>query len=329
MAFRRWTYVINNYAAEERDHIASLEHPDICYQVLQFERGDKGTPHLQGYLELPKPRRIGGVKRILSCPSAHLEPAKGTAEQNLLYCTKDPHLRPEDTPFMHIYGTPITQGQRTDLKEFKIALMQGKSNRELWEAFFPSMMRYHKAVEKYREDHLSARDPNDLPIVEVHYGVPGTGKTRYVYQIARLLGLTIYEPVAPNGSGQLWWSGYEQQDIILLDDFYGWMPWATLLRLLDRYPMKVQSKGSQIQVKSKYIFITSNAAPNEWYKMAPGREFAALARRCTKIILYNDEPGTPFLGTGGNILRDEEGTQDLTDYFKCPPGAAHHFRSIE
>ena len=40
-----------------------------------------------------------------------------------------------------------------------------------------------------------------------------------------------------------WWDGYCQEEHVVLDDFYGWIKFDEMLRLLDRYPLLVETKG--------------------------------------------------------------------------------------
>ena len=51
--------------------------PEKCsYIVWSLEKGENGTPHYQGYLELIKPvesKDAGPIKKILGYPSAHVE----------------------------------------------------------------------------------------------------------------------------------------------------------------------------------------------------------------------------------------------------------------
>ena len=46
--------------------------------------------------------------------------------------------------------------------------------------------------------------------------------------------------------GAKWWDNYAQEEIIILDEFYGWLPYCEMLRLLDRYPCQVETKGGSI-----------------------------------------------------------------------------------
>lgn len=274
MASKNWCFTINNPSAEVLDRILSEKIDDVMALVCQAEVGEKGTPHLQGCFQLKRKVRLGGAKKVFGA-IAHYEVMKGRWEQAAAYCQKE-DTRAEGG-FTASWGVPTTQGKRTDLAVLHTALLEGASNKVLWGQQFATMAKYFKAVDRY---HLEQMEPRTTaPTVYVLYGDAGTGKSRSAYDFAKSKGLEIYSPVAPNGSKSLWWDGYAQQPVVVLDDFYGWITWSSLLRLLDRYAVKVQSKGGSVEFNSPHIFITSNAPPEQWYYAAPGRMEAALYRR--------------------------------------------------
>lgn len=63
-----------------------------------------------------------------------------------------------------------------------------------------------------------------------------------------------------------WWDNYSGEETVIIDEYYGWLPYDFLLRLCDRYPLLVEIKGGQVQFNSKRIIFTTNAVPNTWYK---------------------------------------------------------------
>lgn len=77
------------------------------------------------------------------------------------------------------------------------------------------------------------------------------------------------------------------------DDFYGWMPYDTLLRLCDRYPLLIETKGGQTIFLAKTIIITSNNTPAQWYKNV---NLKAFIRRVDLWI---------YLGLGGLRVETE------------------------
>lgn len=97
---RNWCFTWNNYSEEDYIRISSLSSQQCNYVIVAKEVGDNGTPHLQGYIELCKPSRLTGVKKLLdelrgkSSP-IHLEPrAAACRDRAILYCKKS--TQPKD-----------------------------------------------------------------------------------------------------------------------------------------------------------------------------------------------------------------------------------------
>jgi len=63
-----------------------------------------------------------------------------------------------------------------------------------------------------------------------------------------------------------WWDGYSGQPVVVIDEFYGWLGYDFLLRLLDRYSFAVETKGGSVSFTSKLVIFTSNKPPSEWYR---------------------------------------------------------------
>ncbi len=60
---------------------------DVRFVILQEERGEEGTVHFQGYIELDKALTLNGVKRRFG-KRLHVEPRRGTQAQAIAYCKK-------------------------------------------------------------------------------------------------------------------------------------------------------------------------------------------------------------------------------------------------
>lgn len=85
--------------------------PKARYMVWQLEATQEGRPHWQGYLQCTDALRMAAVKKMHPLfAKAHLEKAKGTAQQNYDYCTKD-ESRLAGPWFL---GEMVTQGMRKD-----------------------------------------------------------------------------------------------------------------------------------------------------------------------------------------------------------------------
>ncbi|CAH1239158.1 Hypp5736 [Branchiostoma lanceolatum] len=62
-----------------------------------------------------------------------------------------------------------------------------------------------------------------------------------------------------------WFDGYEDQETVVMDDFYGDVPIKMLQNILDRYPCRVETKGVTREFNPRTIRITSNRHVREWY----------------------------------------------------------------
>lgn len=134
------------------------------------------------------------------------------------------------------------------------------SDVEISNAFFPAFARYHRAISAWRL--LNTPRRRDKSTVVVLHGPTGTGKTQAAWCMAP--DAHIFSPDSAT-SGVGWWDGYTGQPDVIIDDFYGGLRYSFLLQLLDRYPLRVQSKfGSREFLASRVIF-TSNKHPSDWY----------------------------------------------------------------
>lgn len=270
MTHRAWVFTLNNPPSDNLD----IDDWPCKYLVFQKEVGANGTEHFQGYVEFCKPIRISGVRKLLD--RAHWEPRRGTREEARAYCTK------EDTrvlgPWEFGEFEKSSQGARTDVEGIKKRVMEGAPLKSIFEENTLEWLKFSRAIEKARLLYQVKRDWEVNVIVLV--GGTGVGKTRYVREVA---------PAAYWKQPSTWWDGYDGESEVILDDFYGWLPFHELLRVLDRYQHKVQFKGGNTEFLARTIYITSNKTPDKWYDSTKCH-LPALYRRLTKLY-YVDSDG--------------------------------------
>lgn len=84
---KRWCFTLNNPTPEEYKSIReNFTSSSKTKYIIGKEKGEEGTPHLQGYVHFEKkirPLSLKLSKRI------HWEKAKGSETQNIDYCSKD------------------------------------------------------------------------------------------------------------------------------------------------------------------------------------------------------------------------------------------------
>ena len=146
-------------------------------------------------------------------------------------------------------------------------LSEGRSDviEEIADNEFDIWVRYYRAFEKYLLMKTPAREWKST--VHVLQGPTGTGKSKWAME---------NYPGAYWKQRSNWWDGYAGHETVIIDEFYGWLPFDLLLRICDRYPLLVETKGGQTQFVAKTVVLTTNMLPCNWYKSC---YFPSFARR--------------------------------------------------
>ena len=252
---RSWCFTINNYSEQFALHmfenIRNGKVEGIKYIIVGKEVGESGTPHLQGFVMFENPRGLKGIKREKYFDRAHLEIAKGTPKQASEYCKKD-------NDFVEYGEVPKGQGTRTDLEGAYKAIKEGMSVDDLaWEN--PNVYGFaHKALGKLEDIRLRKNLRTEMTQGEWIYGATGVGKSEYAF------ANPCY--VYPYDNG--WWDGYAQQDIVVIDEFRGQLPFNELLRMVDKHPNYFVRRRCRepMPFVSKKVIITSSMPPWEVFK---------------------------------------------------------------
>lgn len=259
------------------------------YLVYQEEIGDSGTYHFQGYCEFKEQISLNPAKALLGGEGVHLSRRDGTAQQAADYCKREFNKDGTDKRVAHTepyeFGEPKEQGKRIDLELFKDQVMAGKRKRDMIDEHFTIIARYPKFYDQLTMMNRPKR--SEELVVTLLIGETGLGKTRAVMD---KYGEDPDFFVAPLNNGTMWYDTYDGHTKVLLDDFSGaasHISLCSLLRLLDRYPVLVPTKGSHTWWLPNEVFITTNILPKDWYKWENrGEQYKALARRFHKVALY-------------------------------------------
>ena len=200
-----WIFTINNPSSNDLPRAW----PGVKWCCWQLEAGENGTPHLQGYVVLEKKKRLGGIKKLDG--TAHWEVRKGTHEQAKAYCTKE--LTRVEGPWE--FGEEPRPGKRTDLEEIGQLIKSGRTARSFGVTHPAQYMRYHRGMHALA---LALSQPRKHKTkVTVIYGETGVGKSRWA---SETYPEAYWKP--PNSK---WWDAYDQEEVVIIDEFYGWHPY--------------------------------------------------------------------------------------------------------
>lgn len=292
---RTWLFTINNPTSNEIPKTWS----QVKYCIWQLEKGDEGTPHLQGYVSFTVALRLNALKKIDS--KAHWEARKGTVQQAIAYCSK------EETRVAGPWEIgKIEQGKRNDLAPLQDDLDGNRSMKFISKEHFHPYLKYHRGIQNYRRLHQPVR--TEKTFVGVIVGETGVGKSRLMAQ--------RFPDAFWKSCGDKWWDDYDFQDTVIIDEFYGWLPYAYLLRLLDRYPINVESKGGMLNFNPKNVWICSNNEPFEWYKWSEKMKFEPLLRRIDFLAIMKSD-GSFEVRKGVNPFDKFPDTNDIDDDSVC------------
>lgn len=287
MSSKNWILTLNTdviisdplcLPAELPGELVFAEPGHVVQSVVQLERcPTTGRAHYQGYLRLDIKCRIQRAKTVIGNNTVHLEPRAGTHEQAAAYCSK------EETrvagPWR--FGVDPIGGKRKDLSEVTESIYSGTPLREIMRDQPAVYCQYRNGLRDLVCDSIRDRASawRTLDVV-VYYGPAGCGKTRRAVES----GGSDYFIL--DHSERVWFDGYEGESTLIIDDFYGWIKYHYILRLLDGYKVRLEIKGGFTYALWTKVILTSNKHPNEWYNCFGQQDgmTAALSRRINTIV---------------------------------------------
>ncbi len=270
---KNWVFTLNNPS----DITAPCQWASVRYMVFQQEIAPgTGTPHLQGYVVFHTNKRLTALKKLDA--SAHWELRKGTHEQAREYSLKE-ETRAPDTEPVEFGEPPVEKGKRNDLMAAKAAMDAGISHADFADQQFGIFARYPRLYQEYSLLRHGVKQRDWKTEVTVYWGTPGSGKTRRALHEAGPSAYWLEKPAARNGA--VWFDGYNGEEHVVIDEFYGWIPRDLMQRMCDRYPLNVQIKGGSVKFLAKKIWITSNQDPISWWSRLG---LGSMARRMECVV---------------------------------------------
>lgn len=266
---RGWCFTLNNYTDEEVAHLVTVGGLSaIQYLIFGKEVGERGTPHLQGYIHHRNGCSLRTIKSILASHRYHLEQKMGTTKQAVEYCKKEGDYQE--------FGKILA---RTDDKEgpWKAVLMLAQEGdiETIKEEYARIFICHFKTI-------LSIRAFNNTPLDgelehEWWYGPTGTGKSKKAWD---------EYPKHYSKAVNKWWDGYYGEDVVVIEE---WEPknecTAAKLKIwADRYPFPAEIKGGTLtRVRPRKIIVTSNYTIEQCF---PKNEDSGPLKRRFKVLHF-------------------------------------------
>ncbi len=271
---RNWCFTVHDWTDAELNRILAV-HPLVRYVIVGEEKTKKGGPHLQGYAQLDEKCSFAKLKKAWELDRMHIEVCKGTAAQNIDYCSKEGKI--------HTAGECKHAGARSSFSKARDLVAAGASMAkviaEAGESY--QVCRGAELAMKYCEP----RRDGKAEVVWI-WG-PGSKKKLLMSEIAKL---DSDFRVSWKVDGKLWWS-YDREEILVIRSGDHWelddVEKLPLRALFSSIPYAVETKGAQRQMVAKHIFVMTDDAPPQW---------------CRKKInnIISVLPSLGIRGSGGN-----------------------------
>ena len=189
-------------------------------------------------------------------------------------------------PEFREHGTFPQQGKRTDLDTLKTKILTGETCTDEILCEQPEMYhQYGRTLDKLEDLRMSKLFRNEMTEGIWYYGPTGVGKSHKAFE--GFTPETHYVVVNDGG----WWDNYKQQEIVIINDFRGWVPYNELLQMVDKWPYSVRRRGRPpLPFTSKKVIITSSLTPEQVYHHRDDEDDIEQLKRRFKVSKLTGDP---------------------------------------
>lgn len=275
---------------EDHAFCSAFFHKDVYFIAGHETCPTTGKKHWQCYLHVPNAINFNTIKK--HWPTAHIEKAKGSPQQNITYCSKE-----DKNPYE--WGVQPKAGERSDLDELKNELLENKKKVDDIVVSDPHMYhQYGRTLHKIEDLVMRKKYRTEMTKGIWYFGETGVGKSHRAFE--------NYTPETHYvWKKKEWQDDYTQQDIVIINEFRGWIEYDELLTLVDKWPHSLPRRNREnIPFTSKLVIVTSSLKPEEiYYKRNERDGIAQLYRRFEVYECRHDgttqrwSPGNTVLGT--------------------------------
>jgi hypothetical protein len=246
---RRWSLTLNNPTDEVLAHLNEIDARYVKYAIFAQEVGEKGTPHIQGFIHFKNAKTLTATKKFLGSEKWHLEVSQGTDFENREYCTKDDQ-------WFEIGEVPNEHGPVDAWEDILNMIEGGFNNRQIVRKYPGIAIRCMSAIEKYRTEFEWA-EMRCWRDVEVEYiaGPTGCGKSRGVlYNDDGSVDTDVYS--CTNAKNPF--DKYDGEATIVFEEFRSQFTCRDMLNWIDGHPLLLPARYADRMAKFTKVVILSN-----------------------------------------------------------------------
>lgn len=243
-----------------------------------------GRLHCQLYIRYNYAVAVSSVRKTFS--PGHVELCAGTEEDNVKYCSKEESRIAGPWTL----GVAAEPGKRKDIDIVREIVKSGGGMRAICDvATSFQALRGGELLLKYCE-----RERDFVPEVYWWHGSTESGKSKLAFEEFKEHKLEN-ERVWVSNKTLEWWEGYDAHAWVIVDDFRrDFCKFHELLRLFDRYPYRVMTKGGSRQLLARVIIVTCPWSPSQLYSSSHcAEDVQQLLRRITSVKLFGSEVPDP------------------------------------
>lgn len=238
----------------EFDYEKYLEDTTATYVAVGRETcPTTGKLHDQGWVYFEAQR--GSVKQVAKqLGGCHVEMCIGNIDQNNDYCSKESELRE--------FGVKPRPGRRSDIEDIVARVKDHGLRIDDLALENPNIVhQYGRTLDRVEDIVLRSRFRNWMTEGVWLYGPTGVGKSHTAFEGFNPQTHYVLE-MTDNG----WWDGYAGQEIVILNEFRGQIPFGRLLDLVDKWPVKVPRRGREpVPFLARKVIVTSCKHPRDIY----------------------------------------------------------------
>lgn len=216
---------------------------------------------------------MAALKKEIGFNHLSLRIMRGSVLQNEIYCSKEGKL-------VHFGLAFIGKGGRRDAQIFYEKIKSGANDLDLADHDFNMFARFIRATDRVRLAVTPPQREEPRQII-LYYGASDQGKSRLAMQTYPNLFKVPY-------SRNLWIDGYQQQKVVLFEEFSGEIPLKGALQLFDPWQtQRFEIKCAFVWFTPDIVIITSNIHPRDWYDFSNRKkQEVALRRRFSSVIEF-------------------------------------------
>lgn len=233
------------YGLEECPTTKRKHHQTFLYFVNQKSDGAKNLC------------KIGKMFGKVQC---NVQPMRGSLAQNEAYCSKESELT--------TFGVKPSPGARGDIQAVVNQIVAGERTAEdvaLNDAAF--FHQYGRTLQYVEAVALRRQWRTWMTKGIWYHGPPACGKSHKAFD--------GYDPTTHyiKNLNEEWWDGYKGQEIVILNEFRGQIPFSELLDLVDKWPKTVKWRGREsVPFLAKTVIVASVHYPMDVYKRQTAEE---------------------------------------------------------